>query len=112
MILTKKRYDESALNEREGRNSNQFKIADDVLPKWLESKNGFNEAKRLIDNIRIEMDKDQVSKKDKKVINDLNKLIIDISNDKMKEKDAIERLEKKNVWFDTVKARGKNCFSK
>ena len=107
-----KRYDESALNEREGRNSNQFKIADDVLPKWLESKNGFNEAKRLIDNIRIEMDKDQVSKKDKKVINDLNKLIIDISNDKMKEKDAIERLEKKNVWFDTVKARGKNCFSK
>ena len=58
------------------------------------------------------MDKDQVSKKDKKVINDLNKLIIDISNDKMKEKDAVERLGKKNVWFDTVKARRKNCFSK
>ena len=90
-----KTYGESALNEKEGRNPNQFKIADDVLPKWLESKNDFNEAKRLIDNIRIEMDKDQVSKKDKKVINDLNKLIIDISNDKMKEKDAVGRLEKK-----------------
>ena len=48
-----KTYDESALNEKEGRNPNQFKIADDVLPKWLESKNSFNEAKRLIDNIRI-----------------------------------------------------------
>ena len=34
-----KTYNESALNEKEGCNSNQFKIADDVLPEWLESKN-------------------------------------------------------------------------
>ena len=60
----------------------------------MESKNDFNEAKRLIDNIRIDMDEHQVSKKVKKVFNDLNKLIIDISNNKIKEKDAVERLEK------------------
>ena len=81
-----KTYDESDLNEKEGRNSNQFKIADDVLPEWLESKNDFNEAKKLIDNIRIDMGEDQVSKKDKKVFNDLNRLIIDISNNKIKKK--------------------------
>ena len=40
------------------------------------------------------MDEHQVSKKVKKVFNDLNKLIIDISNNKIKEKDAVERLEK------------------
>ena len=60
----------------------------------MESKNDFNEAKRLIDNIRIDMDEHQVSKKVKKVFNDLNKLIIDISNNKIKEKDTVERLEK------------------
>ena len=60
----------------------------------MESKNDFNEAKRLIDNIRIDMDEHQVSKKVKKVFNDLNKLIIDISNNKIKEKDAVKRLEK------------------
>ena len=48
----------------------------------------------MIDNIRIDMDEHQVSKKVKKVFNDLNKLIIDISNNKIKEKDAVERLEK------------------
>ena len=107
-----KTYDESDLNEKEGRNSNQFKTADDVLPEWLESKNDFNEAKKLIDNIRIDMGEDQVSKKDKKVFNDLNKLIIDISNNKIKKKDAAETLEKKYVWLYTAKARRKNCFSK
>ena len=89
-----KTYDKSALNEKEGSNPNQFKIADDVLSKCLGSKSNFNEAKRLTDNTRIDMDEDQVNKKDKKVFNDLNKLIIDISNNKIKEKDAVERLEK------------------
>ena len=48
-----KTYDGSTLNEKEGCNPNQFKIADDVLPESLESKSDFNEAKRLIDNIRL-----------------------------------------------------------
>ena len=55
---------------------------------WLESKNDFKEEKRLIDNININMNKDKISKKDKKVVNDLNKFITDISNNKTKEKDA------------------------
>ena len=54
-----------------------------MLPEWLEFKNDFNEAKKLIDNIRIDMGEDQVSKKYRKVFNDLNKLIIDISNNKI-----------------------------
>ena len=43
-------------------------------------------AKRLIDDIRIDMNKVKASKEDKKVFNDLNKLIIDINNNKVKEK--------------------------
>ena len=37
---------------------------------------------------------DKVNKEDKKAFNNLNKLIIDISNNKIEEKDAVERLEK------------------
>ena len=51
-----------------------------------------NEAKRLIDNIRIDMNKFKASKEDKKDFNDLNKLIIDINNNKVRKEDAVERL--------------------
>ena len=40
------------------------------------------------------MNKDKLDKEDKKVLNSLNKLIIDISNNKIEEKGAVERLEK------------------
>ena len=63
-----KSYNERALNKKEGRNPNQFKIADNELPEWLESRNDFNEAKRLIDDIRNDMNKVKVSKEDKKVL--------------------------------------------
>ena len=55
----------------------------------MESKNDFNEAKRLIDDIRIDMNKVKVSKEDKKVFNGLNKFITDISNNKIKKEDAV-----------------------
>ena len=45
--------------------SYQFKIAS-LLPEWLESKKDFNEAKRLIDDIRTDMNKVKASKEDKK----------------------------------------------
>ena len=105
-----KTYDKSALNEKEGSNPNQFKIADDVLPKCLGSKSNFNEANRLTDNTRIDMDEDQVNKKDKKVFNDLNKLIIDISNNKIKEKDAVERLEKNMSGLTQLRQEEKTVF--
>ena len=65
-----------------------------MLPEWLESKNDFNEAKKLIDDIEVDMNKVKLSKEDKKVFNDLNKLIININNNKVKKGDAVERLNK------------------
>ena len=47
----------------------QFKI-EILLPEWLESKNDFNETKRLIDYIGVDMSKVKVSKEDQNVFND------------------------------------------
>ena len=87
-----------------------MKIAS-LLPEWLESRKNFTEAKRLIDDIRIDISKAKASKKDKKVFNDLNKLIIDINNNKIKKEDAVERLNKSISDLDQVK-QNKYCFSK
>ena len=57
-------------------------------------KNNFNEAKWLIDDIRMGMNKVKASREDKKVFNDLNRLIIDISNNKFNKEDSVERLNK------------------
>ena len=74
---------------------------DNVLPERLKSKNDFNEAKRLIDDIRTDMNKVEVSKEDKKNFNDLNRLITGISNNKVKKEDGIERLKKVCLtWID------------
>ena len=43
------------------------------------------------------MNKVKVIKEDKKDFNGLNKLITDISNNKVKQEDAVERLKKKYV---------------
>ena len=91
----KETYDEGDLNEKEGRN--QFKITgmgDNKLPECLKSKYDFNEAKKLVGDIRIDMSHVKVGYKDKKVLNDLNRLITDISNNKVKKEDAIKSLEK------------------
>ena len=67
---------------------------DNELPEWLESKNDFNEAMKLIDDIRIDMNKAKASKDNKKVFNDLSRLITDINNSNVKKEDAAERLKK------------------
>ena len=69
-------------------------MEDNMLPKWLESRNNLNEAKNLINDIRTDMNNVDVSYKDKKVFNDLNRLITDISNNKVKKQNAIKRLKK------------------
>ena len=46
-------------------NRYQFKIKV-LLPEWLESKNDFNEAKKLIDDIEVDINKVKASKEDKK----------------------------------------------
>ena len=66
-------------------------MEDNKLPKWLESKRYFNEAKNLINDIRIDTNNVEVSYKDKIVFNDVNRLINDI---KVKKEDAIKRLKK------------------
>ena len=60
----------------------------------VESKKDFNEAKGLVDDMRIDMNKVKASKEDKKVFDDLNKLIIDINSNTVKKEDAIERWTK------------------
>ena len=57
-------------------------------------KNDFNEAKRLVEDIRIDINKVKVSKEDKIVFNILNRLINDISNNKVRKRNAVERLNK------------------
>ena len=94
-------FDKTTLDKT---NPYQFKI-ESLLPEWLESKNDFNEAKRLIDDIRIDMNKVKASKEDKKVFNDLNKLIIDINNNKVKKEDAVERLNKSISDLDQLKQK-------
>ena len=104
-----KTYNESALNEKEGRDPNKFKIADNELPEWLESNNDFNETKILIDGIRTGTYKAQVSKEDK-VFNDSNRLIIHINNNKVKKKDAVERLKKSISDLDQLKQKQSTAF--
>ena len=77
----------------------------------MELKNDFNEAKRLIGDIRIDMNKVKASKEDKTFFNDLNKLIIDVNNKKVKKEDAAEDWTKVYLTWIT-KAKTKYWFSK
>ena len=52
-------------------------MEDTKLLKWLESRNDFNEAKKFINDIRIDMSNVKVGFGNKKVFNDLNRLISD-----------------------------------
>ena len=76
----------------------------------MELKSDFNEAKRLIDDIKIDMNKIKVSKEDKIFFNDLNKLIIDINNNKVIKEDAVERLNKRISDLDQLKQKQSGVF--
>ena len=52
------------------------------MPKWLSSKNDFNEAIKLTEDIRADTNNVKSSSSDKKVFNDLDELINDIKNKK------------------------------
>ena len=70
----------------------------------------FNKAKALIDDIRIDMNKVKVIKEDKKVFNDLNKLISHLSNNKIKREDAVEGLKKSISNLDRSRKKQKTNF--
>ena len=56
------------------------------------------------------MNKVKASKEDKKVFNDLNKLIIDINNNKVKKENAVERLNKSISDLDQLKQKQSTAF--
>ena len=65
-----------------------------ALPKWLRFKNDFNEVTKLINNIRADTNNVKPGFSDKKVFNDLKKLISDISQNKVKKEDTVKRWKK------------------
>ena len=63
-----------------------------ALPKWLSSKNDFNEAIKLTEDIRADTNYVKSSSSDKKVFNDLDELINDIKNKKTTRKSTIKKI--------------------
>ena len=61
LIFTKKRMMKALWMKKKAATQKQFKLVGNELPKWLELKNDFNEAKKFIDNIRIDIIKVKVS---------------------------------------------------
>ena len=59
----------------------------------------------MINDIEVDINKVKVSKEDKKVFNDLNKLILDINNNKVKKKDAVERSNKSISDLDQLEQK-------
>ena len=77
----------------------QFKLGDKKseeskltsFQKWLSSKNDFNKAIKLIEDIRADKNNVKSSSGDKKVFNDLNESINDIKDNKTTKKSAIKK---------------------
>ena len=78
------------------------------LPKWLESRNDFYEAIKLINDIRADTNRVRPSSGDEKVFNDLNKLINDIQNSRIKRKDVVERI--RNIFSNLNQQRQKKVL--
>ena len=62
-----------------------------ALPKWLSSKNDFNEAIKLTEDIRADTNNVKSSSSNKKVFNDLDELINDIKDKKTTRKSTIKK---------------------
>ena len=81
-----------------------------ALTVWLGSKNDFNEARKLINNIRADTNKVKSSSGDEQVSNDLSGLINDIKNKNTK-KSAIKKISSIISDLDQ-QMQEKYCFSK
>ena len=71
----------------------------------VRTKNDFNEAKKMIDDIEFDINKVKASKENKKVFNDLNKEIIDINSNTVKKEDAVRRLNESTSDLDQLKQK-------
>ena len=77
----------------------------------MSSKNYFNEAAKLINDIRDDTKNVKPGSGNKKVFDDLEKLINDISNNKVKKESAINRMKKSLAELKQLRQK-KYCFSK
>ena len=68
------------------------------MPKWLHSKNDFKKAIKLTGNIGTDTNNVKSSSRDKKVFNNLDKLINEIKTKKNTRKNTIEKI--KNIVSD------------
>ena len=78
------------------------------MPKWLRSKNDFKKAIKLIEDIRANTNNVKSSSGNKKVFNNLDKLINDIKNKKTTRKNTIEKI--KNIVSDLDQQRQKKVM--
>ena len=81
-----------------------------ALPKWLSSKNHFNEATKLINDIRVDTNNAKTSLGNRKVFNDLEKLINDISNNNVKKEGAIKRMKKSVSNLEQLRQKESTAF--
>ena len=103
-------------NKKKELDYKQFELDDEInkesklieLPKWLSSKNDFNEARKLINDIGADTNKVKSSSGDEKVFNDLNGLINDIQNKKTTRKSAIKKI--RNIISDLDQQRQKKVL--
>ena len=75
------------------------------MPKWLSSKNDFNEAIKLNEDIRADTNNVKLSSGNKKVFDDSNELINNIKNKKTTKKSTIKKI--KNIVSDLDQQRQK-----
>ena len=75
----------------------------------MSSKNDFNEAKRLINDIRADTNNVKPSSNNKFFFNYLDKLINDISNNKKKES-AIKRMTRSISDFEQLRQKESTVF--
>ena len=89
--------------DKEGNKDEESKLT--ALPKWLRSKNDFKEEIKLIEDIKADVNNVKSSSGNKKVFNNLDKLINDIKNKKTTRKNSIEKI--KNIVSDLDQQRQK-----
>ena len=75
------------------------------LPKWLHSRNDFKRAIKFIEDISAHTNNIKSSSGDKKVFNNLDRLINDIKNKKTTRKNTTEKI--KNIVYDLDQQRQK-----
>ena len=81
-----------------------------ALPKWLHSKNDIKKAIKLNEDTWADTNNVKSSSGDKKVFNNLDKLINDIKNKKTTRKNTIEKIKKIVSDLDQQRQKESTAF--